>query len=208
MSWLKNKEVLYVRLTVIRHGITAGNLLDQHIGSTDLPLIEQGMELAKKTAPFLGTYDVYYSSPMLRTRQTASLLFPGRDIIPFPGFQERDFGMYEGKSWQDLKEDPAYVRWYPEQIEAPPGGESRSELIHRCADAMQNLLLDAQKRGAQSIVLVTHGNVVMALMSHFVQNGWTYYDWLTDNCGGWVVDMRENPLSFSVIEDRRKGWCK
>lgn len=197
-----------MRLTIIRHGITAGNLLEQHIGSTDLPLVEQGEELAKKTAPFLGTYDVCYASPMLRTRQTAALLFPGREIIPFPGFQERDFGQYEGKSMQDLKNDPAYMAWLPQQVEAPPAGESRPALVDRCAMAMERLYRDALGRGAENIVLVTHGNVVMALMSHFVQNGWTYYDWLTDNCGGWVVDVQGNPLSFRVIEDRRKGWGK
>lgn len=195
-----------MRLTIIRHGITAGNLLEQHIGSTDLPLVEQGVELARKTAPFLAAYDVCYASPMLRTRQTAALLFPGREIIPFPGFQERDFGLYEGKSMQDLKDDPAYMRWLPEQVEAPPGGESRPDLILRCADAMERLTADAKSRGAQNIVLVTHGNVVMALMSHFVRNGGSYYDWLTDNCGGWVVAVDEDPLSFRVTEDRRKGW--
>ena len=195
-----------MKLTIIRHGITRGNLLGQHIGTTDIPLAEEGIRLARQSSAFMHEFDAYYCSPMLRTRQTAALLFPGREIIPFPGFQERDFGAYEEKTREDLADDPEYAAWYPEQISAPPGGESRDALIRRCAEAMERLVQDAEGRNAENIELVTHGNVILALMSHFTGSGRPYYDWLTENCGGWTVEVRKDPLRFELTEDRRKGW--
>ena len=195
-----------MRLTVIRHGITMGNSLGQHIGSTDIPLSKEGEELARKTSPFLGEFDVYYCSPMLRTRQTAALLFPGREVIPLPGFHERDFGEYEGKTYQDLAGDPYYVSWRESQISAPPGGESVADLTLRCEEALARLLDDAEAKGASSAVLVAHGNVIRALMSRYTSLDIPFRGWLADNCGGWVVEVSRSPVMFEIIEDRRKGW--
>ena len=41
-----------MRLSVIGHEITMGNILGQHIGSTDIPLAEEGGKLARKTSAF------------------------------------------------------------------------------------------------------------------------------------------------------------
>ena len=195
-----------MRLTIIRHGITSGNILNQHIGTTDIPLAAEGEELARKTSKFLGKYDAYYCSPMLRTRQTAALLFPGKTVTPFDGFQERDFGEYEGKTHTELAGDPFYAEWVQDQISAPPGGESVDMLTKRCGTALERLLSDAEARHASNIVLVTHGNVIRALMSHYTSLGIPFRDWLTENCGGWVVDVGRSPVMFEIAEDRRKGW--
>ena len=89
------------KIHLIRHGATDANYLGQYIGSkTDLPLSPEGfseLRLIKDDIEY-PDIDVLYSSPLLRCRQTASLLYPEKDIIPVPNFTEYDFGEFEGKT--------------------------------------------------------------------------------------------------------------
>ena len=70
------------KLHLIRHGITEGNLKGQYIGRTELPVTPEGIAMLKNLKeqldyPFV---DRVYSSPMLRCRQTANMLYPEREI--------------------------------------------------------------------------------------------------------------------------------
>ena len=69
-----------MELLLIRHSITAGNLARRYVGRTDEGLCPEGERLARESAAGLPEPELVYSSPMLRCRQTAELLFPGRDI--------------------------------------------------------------------------------------------------------------------------------
>ena len=64
------------RVLFIRHGATNGNLQHRYIGRTDEPLCPHGQALAAALAGVEA--DRIIVSPMLRTRQTAELMFPGR----------------------------------------------------------------------------------------------------------------------------------
>lgn len=87
------------RLYLIRHGITSGNLEGKYIGTTDLPLCEEGEDAISS----LAALDVYpkvqkvYSSPLKRCLQTADIIYPERLLKRIDGIAELDFGEYEGK---------------------------------------------------------------------------------------------------------------
>ena len=109
---------------LLRHGQTRGNLERRYIGSTDEPLCPQGREaLAGVRAP---EADRVYVSPMARCGETAALLYPGVAQEVVPGFRETDFGSFEGHTYEELKDDPAYRAWLDGAgAAAPPGGEGR-----------------------------------------------------------------------------------
>ena len=99
---------------LIRHGVTEGNLLGQYIGSTDLPLAREGIDRLRKLAERGGypTAQAYYCSPLLRCRETLSLLYPGVEPTVIDGFRECDFGQWEGKTAKQLaEEDPHFLEW-------------------------------------------------------------------------------------------------
>ena len=78
------------KIHLIRHGLTQGNLEGKYIGSTDLPLCPQGMAQLEGLLQE-GEYppvDRVYTSPLLRARQTAELLFPDRMLVEEPGLRE------------------------------------------------------------------------------------------------------------------------
>lgn len=95
------------RLYLIRHGITSGNLEGKYIGTTDLPLCEEGEDAISS----LAALDVYpkvqkvYSSPLKRCLQTADIIYPERLLKRIDGIAELDFGEYEGKTQAELQSD-------------------------------------------------------------------------------------------------------
>ena len=102
---------------LIRHGVTEGNLRGQYIGSTDMPLAEEGKKrlLDLRAKGGYPTAKAYFSSPLLRCRQTLDVLYPGVRPIVLDGLRECDFGEWEGKT----AEQPG--RRFPAET---PGGVS------------------------------------------------------------------------------------
>jgi len=59
-------------LFVVRHGQTAANAAGQLLGRADVPLTETGLKQADALAVALDAVDRVISSPLQRTRDTAS----------------------------------------------------------------------------------------------------------------------------------------
>ena len=75
-----------------------------------------------------------------RCRQTAEILFPGAEYHPVPDLRECDFGAFEGKSYEELKDDPAYRSWIDSGGEGEiPEGESAPAFRLRCTEAFASL---------------------------------------------------------------------
>lgn len=96
------------QIHLIRHGLTDGNTQGRYIGRTDLPLSGEGIRELKNLAEKYEypRAELYYTSPMLRCIQTMNLLYPGTDCFEVPGLREVDFGKWEGKTAQELSDDP------------------------------------------------------------------------------------------------------
>jgi len=193
-----------MELILIRHGTTQGNLERRFIGTTDLPLIPEGEELARKVGAALPPVEHIYRSPLLRCRQTAELLWPGVEHTVVDDLRETDFGPFEGKNHEELKDDPLYRAWL-EQGESPdfsaiPVGESAKAVVMRAELALQSIMAHGVLKKYQRAAVVSHGGVLMALMSKFGRpERENYYDWMCPNCGGWRVQV-EKDLTLTVLE--------
>ena len=120
----------------IRHGATEGNLRRRYIGRTDEPLCEAGIAQVKALQKRGLSVDRLFVSPMLRTRQTADILFPKMPYTVVDGLIETDFGRFEGKSADKLSGDPAYQAWVDAMCLTPiPEGESVTDFKTRCCEA-------------------------------------------------------------------------
>lgn len=74
-----------------------------------------------------------FISPMLRCQESAGILFPGKKAYPIQEWREMNFGAYEGKNYEDLKNDSYYQKWIDSNGTLPfPEGESQQEYIKRC----------------------------------------------------------------------------
>jgi alpha-ribazole phosphatase len=186
-----------LNIYLLRHGMTQGNLERRYIGRTDEPLCEQGRLLAQGLGVRLeksGVQEVW-TSPLLRCRETASLAFPGQDQRIENDFRECDFGEFEYKNYEELKENPRYQRWLSSGGTLPfPGGESREDFCARCRRAFSRAVETLQTRGIERAAFVVHGGTIMAILSGFGQPRQDYYHWQVENCGGYLVELGRGGL--------------
>lgn len=175
------------RVILIRHGKTSQNVRGVYLGCrTDIPLCEEGIaEIApiKENISRMVESDAFYiSSPMIRCRETMALLFDREPQLTPEGLQEMDFGDFEGKNYEDLKDDEYYKKWLESNGEIPfPKGESKEEFSARTVSA----LMDSIRPECQNIV-VAHGGTIMAAMSRIAGGG--YFDYQIGNLDGYVLE--------------------
>nr|WP_317412309.1 histidine phosphatase family protein [uncultured Solibaculum sp.] len=180
---------------LIRHGLTDGNAKGQYIGSTDLPLAPEGLAqlLDLKERFVYPKADAYFTSPLLRCRQTLKALYPDSKPLVIPGLSECNFGRWEGKTANDLQSDPEFVQWIEAGgKDAPPGGESSAQFQARCCEAFSKVVEGLMKTGTTSAVIVTHGGVIMTLLATFGLPRANFYDWLVDSGCGYSVRITPN----------------
>lgn len=184
------KEIPSIRhIFLIRHGGTPGNLEHRYIGRTDESLSEEGRrEIEMRRYPIC---DALFCSPMKRCRETAGLIDPTRIPAEVADFRETDFGRFEGHTYQELQDDPAYRHWLRTEGTIPfPDGESREEVRERVMEGWQNMLKEAEDR--ENIALVIHGGTIMTLLSELF--GGNYYDYQVRNGEGYSFDVSRDGI--------------
>ena len=166
----------------IRHGATAGNLARRYIGRTDEPLCPLGRKQVRKLQKNVLKTDIIFASPMLRTRQTAELLFPQRKLEIVEDFRETDFGIFEGKTADELSGDSRYQAWLDTLCLGPiPEGERITDFKRRCCDAFLSCLPRIPEGGRG--VFAVHGGVIMAILERFARPKRDFYDYHIPNGG-------------------------
>ena len=121
---------------VLRHGITQWNKLKKVQGAMDIPLAPEGIELAKRTGEALKDvpFDICFTSPLARARQTAHYVLGNRQIpvIEDKRIQEIDFGVLEGSRFKDeqgkiISHEMEIFFEEPQKFERPQNGAKDCE---------------------------------------------------------------------------------
>lgn len=181
------KNTVYI--SFIRHGSTEGNLKKQYIGVTDEPLCRKGREglQARQNKGIYPQATRVITSPMKRCLETAEILYP--DITPeiYPEFRETDFGLLEGRSYEELLQDdslrPSYQEWIDSNGTLPfPEGESMEQMKRRCAQGFEKLLPTL----TSDISLVAHGGTIMSILHLYATPKKGYYDYQCANGAGYL----------------------
>ncbi len=192
-------------LHFIRHGITDGNLQGAYIGSTDLPLCDEGRNqlFAYKQKYVYPESPVIFSSPMKRCLETVEILY-GREPAIIPNLRECDFGEFEQKTANELIDNPDFNNWIKgNMLSAPPKGESGQAFADRISDALKKIVEAMLKTKTESAIICTHGGVIMTLMAMFALPQMEMKQWAVENGCGFTVQtdlkswMRANLFELS-----------
>lgn len=168
-----------INVIFIRHGATAGNLERRYIGRTDEPLCPLGIEQAEKLKG-LCKPDCIFVSPMQRTKQTAEIIFPGMKAEFVEDMRETDFGIFEGKTADELQDNVDYVNWLESMCLGPiPGGERVDDFKNRCCSAF--LKIANEVPDGCTVAFVVHGGVIMSTLERFAQPKKGFYDYHIKN---------------------------
>lgn len=181
-----------IQLLFIRHGATAGNLEKRYIGSTDEPLCEIGIAQVEKLKRYDFQVDYLFVSPMLRTRQTEELLFPGMSYTLVSDFTETDFGVFEGKTAEELSHNPEYQAWVDSMcLDSIPQGERAAEFKARCCAAFEAIIKTLPDNTCAAFVV--HGGVIMSILEAYARPKKEFYDYHIGN-GNYIWCMYDGNM--------------
>ena len=174
-----------MEVILLRHGETAGNLAGRYIGCTDEPLDEAARRRLREAEPFTGVSHVLVS-PLRRAVETAHLLFPGAALTICQDLREIDFGDFEGRTAQEMTDDPAYREWVKGGCLGPcPRGESLDRFIERTCAAFALAVRKSIARKEARLFVVANGGSIMAIMGRYAKPRRPFFDWHLKNCCGY-----------------------
>lgn len=187
-------------LTLIRHGITAGNAYRIYYGASDLPLLPEGeaalRELAAKGGYPTGVH--YHTSPLIRTEQTFSILYGDIPHTPMEGLREMDFGDFEMRYVAgDLENDPVFQVWRQDRTGEMvcPNGESMRQAQHRALEALAPVIA-----AGEDTVCVIHGVLISLLLWHWFPDRAEPFGRIPAPGTGFQIEFDgDRPVSFTSV---------
>lgn len=182
-----------MKVFLVRHGETALKSSGAYQGWIDEPLSEAGRKaLGFGTLVNLAPRPPagwVYVSPLCRARETAALVLPYCRQVVVEDLKEMNFGDFEGRTPNEMKDDPAYRAWVESGcLDRCPNGETKAEFNARTCAAVSALIDQALRRGDEELFLVAHGGTQMAVMETFVDPTKPFYTWLLDCGKGYILD--------------------
>jgi len=192
------------KIYLIRHAMTCGNASGKYIGCrTDDVLSVEGRKEAIRRSGLISARissgAKFFSGPMTRCVSTANLLFPQKNVHIIDELYEMDFGVFEGKTYNELENDSVFRKWIDSRgMTAPPEGESITDMTGRSVVGLYKAL-DLTK-DTEEVVIVCHGGNIMTIMSALF--GDDPYDYHVDNLEGYVIEGKINTFE-KIRNDKR-----
>jgi broad specificity phosphatase PhoE len=146
-----------VNVFAIRHGETAWSLSGQHTSTTDIPLTDNGRQLATRIRPLLAReiFSLVLVSPRQRARETCELAGLGNRAVVDPGLAEWDYGNYEGLTTSHIRESaPGWTLFR----DGCPGGETPEQV-----GARVDRVIARMRDATGNVALFAHGHVLRVL---------------------------------------------
>jgi broad specificity phosphatase PhoE len=156
-------------LVLLRHGETEWSKSGQHTGVTDLPLLPEGEEAARRVAKLLEgwQFEKVIVSPLQRARRTAELAGLNEYTID-PRLVEWDYGGYEGLTTKEIRARLGY-RWTVFADGVVPGdtpGETVEEVAARASAVLRDIMPILEDG---NVALVGHGHYLRILATVFLR---------------------------------------
>lgn len=162
-----------VVIALFRHGVTAENKRKAYLGWNDSLLCPETMNLT-----ITRKYECYFSSDLRRCVDTTKIFFQHSNPLLIQELREMKFGNWEGKTYDDLKEDLLYQRWLSDPFHhCPPGGESFQEFTKRINAGWDKIIHKVLAQSISNCALMTHGGVIRYLLSQFAPVEKEFWSW-------------------------------
>ncbi|MBE6811389.1 MAG: histidine phosphatase family protein [Ruminococcaceae bacterium] len=186
------------KIHLIRHGLAKGAIEGRYIGHTDVSLTDDGRKQLEEMRDDYGypAVSAVLSSPLKRCTQTAEIIFPDLKPLVFEDLIEYDFGEFEGQTAEELQSDPAFGAWLKGGGEsAPPYGESNEDFSIRVRNCFEMIVDGLLQTGVDNAAIITHGGVMMTILSAFGLPERPMTDWVCPNGCGYTI--RITPMVWS-----------
>ena len=196
-----------------RHGETAWNRNRRAQGWAPVRLNDQGRAQARALASHLTdsyALDRIHASDLDRTAETAQIVseegFPHLDPVLEPYWRERDLGVYQGLTYEELSDRyPAFAlvgdrRRDPEAV--PEGGESLLDVRDRVLEGWESLTASLDG-GNETTLVVAHGGPIKLLLGHLqgLDPAESIDGIAQDNCAVNEIRVNGGPTEANVVRE-------
>lgn len=192
-----------MNIYLLRHGETEENKSKNYYGKLDAALNDTGREQSERAGKLIREirFDQLYISERKRTRETAEIALnsKGLNLKKDSRINEINFGIFEGKSYEEIKRD------YPLECEAwdkdwkgftPEGGESYLQFYSRVKEFFE----EAINQESQNILIVTHGGVIRTILCYVLgENLDLYWKFSSQNCDLTIIKYEFGNLFIDSI---------
>ena len=174
----------------IRHGAIEETLSGKYIGTTDVSLSDKGkMQLRKLDYEYkYPGATVLFIFLLKRCTETCKILYPKLTPLVIANLSECNFGEWEGKTADELKDEPDFQKWLAGDASVkPPRGESNADFTRRVCKMFESIVEGLIKTGNTESIIVTHGGVIMTLLAVYGFPQAKPFEWVMDNGFGYSV---------------------
>lgn len=170
----------------VRHGVTAWNKEGRAQGSSDVPLDEEGIEMAGRVAKRLSTeqWDAIYTSHLSRAKKTAEIIaekLPQAMFVVDQRLAERGGGLVEGTTEAERIE-----KWGINWKELDLGFEPHDAIIERGMAAIRDI---KEKHPNERVLLISHGAFIKRLFNELIPD--EQYEKSLDNTSVTIVELSD-----------------
>jgi len=197
----------------MRHGESYGNISGRMISTTDSELTQRGRQQAEQVRRFIGIdFDVVFSSPLLRAKQTAEIVAQNSKIIIAGELIEMHIGILEGLTWDEISRDYPHINTGGMlSALAIPNGESFDDVELRCKSFVQNNLSGIAADA--NVLIVTHGITKRVMINHLLKRARGHVDHLDwcDNTSYSIIEYSDHAVQLLHLNERQhlvdNGLC-
>jgi alpha-ribazole phosphatase len=211
-----------IKLILIRHAESDGNVQKRFCGFKDVNLTQKGIWQAERLSYRLKgvQVDEVYCSDLKRAQHTAEIVFKDRgiDIIINPKFREINFGTWEGYTFDEVKSKYGYgdeFNLWLENINEKinfPKGESLIDLNHRVMTELGKILKkDKKVNKDKTIALVCHGGTIRVILGNALNLKLKYiWNIEQDSTALNVINYYDHKAFVALINDTShlEDWWK
>lgn len=172
-----------MKIYLIRHSLTKYNEEKRYLGHSDIELSSSGKKLLEDIS-YDFKYDFLMTSPLKRCIQTTEILFDKAYEIDNE-FKEFNFGIFEGKTYLELKDTFEYNAWINDfdNYQIPCGERSldfKKRVIKR--------FLEIEKSDYETVVIVCHGGVIRTIVEFLTEEN--FFDIEVEYGKGYLIENR------------------
>lgn len=171
----------------VRHGVTAWNKEGRAQGTTDVPLDDEGIEMAEHAANRIQyeEWDVIYTSPLIRAKKTAEIIAEKQPEIDF--FVDKRLGEIGGGIIEGTTEEERVAKWGTDWRNQAMGFEPEDVIISRGMSFIEDV---KQVHPGKRVLVVSHGGFISRLINVLVPKGEFSSD--IGNTSVTVIEMQDN----------------
>lgn len=185
-----------MKLFLVRHGESEGNLGNHYHGQTDVKLTERGREQAESIRPILAQipFDKVYSSDLSRAADTCATALPGMPFEKMPLLREVDVGSIAGREYGTVDvPEPEDVTMRPDYT--PFGGENLHLVLRRARKFLDMLAQEDYKY----VAAFSHYGFMNCLLREVLETHYLSAKVISKNCAIHVLEYNDAQWKIAAL---------